>query len=144
MALDRARVVKEAINNYVIPADATGLADSQKNWKDAGLAASARWTIRDVVQANQLLDAAGLDRGSDQIRVGPSGPMRYELNVVQGWTDWMAAGDILRQNLAEVGIAASVKAIDYNSWDDALRRGRFTLSMGFGNRDRTRASSTGA
>jgi peptide/nickel transport system substrate-binding protein len=134
MALDRARVVKEAINNYVIPADATGLADSQKNWKDAGLAASARWTIRDVVQANQLLDAAGLDRGSDQIRVGPSGPMRYELNVVQGWTDWMAAGDILRQNLAEVGIAASVKAIDYNSWDDALRRGRFTLSMGFGNR----------
>ena len=144
MALDRARVVKEAINNYVIPADATGLADSQKNWKDAGLAASARWTIRDVMQANQLLDAAGLDRGSDQIRVGPSGPMRYELNVVQGWTDWMAAGDIVRQNLAEVGIAASVKAIDYNSWDDALRRGRFTLSMGFGNRDRTRASSTGA
>ena len=48
--------------------------------------------------------------GSDQIRVGPSGPMRYELNVVQGWTDWVAACDILRQNLAEVGIAVSVKA----------------------------------
>ena len=73
MALDRARVVKEAINNYVIAADATGLADSQKSWKDAGLTASARWTTRDLAQANQLLDAAGLDRGSDQVRVGPSG-----------------------------------------------------------------------
>jgi peptide/nickel transport system substrate-binding protein len=123
MALDRARIVKVAINNYVIPADATGLAESQKNWKDA-----------DLAQANQLLDAAGLDRGSDQIRVGPAGPMRYELQVVQGWTDWMAAAEILSQNLAEVGIAPSVKAIDYNSWDDALRRGKFTFSMGFGNR----------
>jgi peptide/nickel transport system substrate-binding protein len=134
MALDRARIAKEAMNNYVIPADATGLADSEKNWKDAGLAASARWTIRDLAQANELLDHAGLARGSDQIRVGPSGPMRYELNVVLGWTDWMAACDILRQNLAEAGIAVSVKAIDFNSWDDALRRGRFTLSLGFGSR----------
>ena len=96
--------------------------------------AVARWTIRDLAQANQLLDAAGLARGSDQIRVGPSGPMRYELNVVQGWTDWMATGEILKQNLAEVGIAVSVKALDFNAWDDALRRGRFTLSMGFGSR----------
>ncbi len=32
------------------------------------------------------------------------------------------------------GIAVTVKAIDYNSWDNALRRGKFTLSMGFGNR----------
>jgi peptide/nickel transport system substrate-binding protein len=134
MALDRPRIVKEAINNYVIPADATGLAESQKGWKDAALAAGARWTIRNLAQANQLLDAAGLARGSDQIRVGPSGPMRYELNVVEGWTDWMAAGEILKQNLAEVGIAASVKAIDYNAWDDALRRGKFALSLGFGSR----------
>ncbi len=128
MALDRARVVKEAINGYVIPADATGLADSQKSWRDADLVASARWTMRDLAQA------AGLVRGSDEIRVGPSGPMRYELNVVQGWTDWMAAAEILRQGLADVGIAATVKALDYNSWDDALRRGRFTFSLGFGSR----------
>jgi peptide/nickel transport system substrate-binding protein len=134
MALDRPRIVKEALNNYVVPADASGLAESQKNWKDAGLAAAARWTIRDLAQANQLLDAAGLARGTDQVRVGPSGPMRYELNVVQGWTDWMAAGEILKQNLAEVGIAATVKAVDYNAWDDALRRGKFALSLGFGNR----------
>ena len=136
MALDRARIARDAMNNYVVPADATGLADSEKNWKDAGLAgsASARWTIRDLAQANQLLDAAGLARGRDQIRVGPSGPMRYDLNVVQGWTDWMAVCEIVKQNLAEVGIAVSVKALDFNAWDDALRRGRFTLSMGFGSR----------
>jgi peptide/nickel transport system substrate-binding protein len=60
--------------------------------------------------------------------------MRYDLNVVQGWTDWMAVYEIAKQNLAEVGIAVSVKALDFNAWDDALRRGRFTLSIGFGSR----------
>jgi peptide/nickel transport system substrate-binding protein len=134
MALDRPRIVKEALNNYVVAADATGLADSQRNWKDAGLLANGGWTIRDLARANKLLDAAGLARGSGQIRVGPSGPLRYELYVVRGWTDWEAAAEILRQNLAEVGIAVTVKAIDYNAWDDALRRGRFALSMGFGSR----------
>jgi peptide/nickel transport system substrate-binding protein len=118
----------------VTPADATGLADSQKAWKEASLGPSARWTIRDLAQANQLLDAAGLARGTDEIRVGPSGPMRYDLNVVQGWTDWLATAEILRQNLAEVGIAVTVKALDFNAWDDGLRRGRFALSLGFGSR----------
>ncbi|HXB56673.1 MAG TPA: ABC transporter substrate-binding protein [Vicinamibacteria bacterium] len=134
MALDRPRIVKEALNNYVAAADTTGLADSQRNWKDAGLLAGNRWTIRDVGRANQLLDAAGLARGSGQIRLGPSGPLRYELNVVKGWTDWVAAAEIIGQNLAEIGVAVSVKALDYNAWDDALRRGRFALSMGFGSR----------
>ncbi|PYQ54410.1 MAG: hypothetical protein DMF78_06020 [Acidobacteria bacterium] len=63
--------------------------------------------------------------------------MRYTLQTVQGWTDWMAAAEIVRQNLAEVGVAVTVKTLDYNGWDDAQRRGRFDLSMGFGSRGPT-------
>src|SRR5262249_34645650 len=137
MALDRPRIMKEALYGYAPAADATGLADSQKKWKDAELAASARWTTRDVAQANKLLDAAGQARGGDDVRKTAAGPLRYDLLVVQGWTDWIAAAEIMRQNLAEIGVAATVKAADYNSWDDALRRGRFTLAMGFGARGPT-------
>ena len=64
-------------------------------------------------------------------------PMRYTFQTVQGWTDWMAAAEILRQNLAEVGVALTVKALEYNAWDDALKRGRFEMSMGFGSRGPT-------
>jgi peptide/nickel transport system substrate-binding protein len=137
MALDRPRIMREALNDYAPPADATGLADSQKRWKDPAVTAAGRWTLRDVAQANKLLDAAGLARGADSVRGGPAGPMRYEILVVQGWTDWIAAAEIMRQNLAEVGVAASVKAADYDAWDEALRRGRFTLGMGFGARGPT-------
>jgi len=137
MALDRPRIVKEAMGGYPPAADATGLADSQKRWKDAALA-QAPWTRRDVAEANRLLDAASLARASDGVRaVAGGGEMRYALQIVRGWTDWMAAAEMIRQNLAEVGVAVTVKTLDYNGWDDALRRGKFDLSMGFGSRGPT-------
>lgn len=138
MAIDRPRIMTEAMSGYPIPADATGLAESQKRWKDASLLAGADWTKRDVAQANRLLDAAGLARGADGIRAAAgAGPMRYELNVVQGWTDWVAAAGIIQQNLAEIGISASVKPLEYNRWLEALKQGRFDMSFGFGSRGPT-------
>jgi peptide/nickel transport system substrate-binding protein len=138
MAIDRPRIMTEAMSGYPIPADATGLAESQKRWKDASLLAGADWTKRDVAQANRLLDAAGLARGPDGIRAAAgTGPMRYEINVVQGWTDWVAAAGIIQQNLAEIGISASVKPLEYNRWLEALKQGRFDMSFGFGSRGPT-------
>ena len=136
MALDRPRITKDAMGGYAPPADATGLAESQRRWKDATLAQDP-WTRRNVAEANKLLDAASLARGADGIRVAGTEPMRYTFQTVQGWTDWLAAAEIMRQNLGEVGVAVTVKALDYNAWDEALRRGRFDVSMGFGSRGPT-------
>lgn len=138
MAIDRPRIMSEAMSGYPVPADATGLAESQKKWKDAALPPGADWTKRDVAQANRLLDAAGLARGSDGTRAAAGGgPMRYEINVVQGWTDWVAAAGIIQQNLAEIGVAAAVKPLEYNRWLEALKQGRFDVSFGFGSRGPT-------
>jgi peptide/nickel transport system substrate-binding protein len=63
--------------------------------------------------------------------------MRYDLNVVRGWTDWLAAAEIIRQNMAEVGVALTVKALDYNAWFEALERGRFDVGLWFGDRGPT-------
>ena len=136
MALDRPRISREAMLGHAPPADATGLADSQKKWKDAMLAQEL-WARRDVAAANRLLDQASLPRGPEGVRVGAGGPLRYTLHVVQGWTDWLAAAEIIRENLAEVGVAVTVKALAYGDWDEALRRGRFELSLGFGSRGPT-------
>jgi peptide/nickel transport system substrate-binding protein len=137
MALDRPRITKDAMKGYAAPADATGLAESQKRWKNATLA-QAPWTRRDVAAANGLLDSAGLSRGSDGVRAVPGGgAMRYSLPVPQGWSDWNEAADIIRQNLADVGIAVTLRLVDMNTWNDTLRRNRFELGIGFGNRGQT-------
>jgi peptide/nickel transport system substrate-binding protein len=129
MALDRPRIMAEAMSGYAPPADATGLAESQKRWKDPA-AQAASWVKRDVAQANKLLDAAGLARGADGIRVVPGGgPMRYEINTVAGWTDWQAAAGIIQQSLAEVGIAGTVAPLPYQGWVDKLQAGRFDMGI---------------
>ena len=129
MAIDRQRVVTEAISGYVPPADATGLPDSQKRWKDAALQ-SATWTQRNVAEANRLLDAAGLARGANGNRAVPGGvPMRYEIHTVAGWTDWEATAGIIAQSLAEVGIAATVVPLPYKTWNDRLQSGSFDMGV---------------
>jgi peptide/nickel transport system substrate-binding protein len=138
MALDRPRIMREALNGYAPPADATGLAESQSQWKDPAVTKRGDWTRRDVAQANVLLDAAGLARGGGGVRSVPAGgPMRYDLVVVEGWSDWGVAAGIIRQNLAEVGIEVVVKALPYDAWVGALERGKFDIGMWFGERGPT-------
>jgi peptide/nickel transport system substrate-binding protein len=138
LTVDRPRIMKEALNGYALPADATGLAESQKAWKDPALVQSGAWTRRDVAQANKQLDTAGLARGGDGIRAVPGGgPMRYELNVVDGWSDWVTAAGIIRQNLAEAGIDVTVKPLGYDAFYGALERGRFDIGIWFGERGAT-------
>src|SRR5262249_29000217 len=133
LALDRPRITREALSGYAPAADASGLADSQKRWK-AEVAGGAV----DLAAANRLLDAAGLARGEGGVRTVPGvGPMRYEIQLVKGWSDWLAAAGIIRDNLAEAGIAVSVKALDYDDWVDALALGRFNLGLWFGDRGPT-------
>jgi peptide/nickel transport system substrate-binding protein len=136
LALDRSRITREALRGYAPPADASGLAESQKRWKDETLAAGSEKS--DAVAANRLLDAAGLAWGDDRVRVVPGvGAMRYELHLVKGWSDWVAAAGIIRDNLAEVGIAVTVKPLDYDDWVDALELGRFNMGLWFGDRGPT-------
>src|SRR5258708_34326081 len=123
------------MNAQVFTGDMAGLAESQKAWKDAALAQGSDWTKRDVAQANRMMDEAGLARGSDGIRVvSGSGPMRYEIQVVQGWTDLVSAAGIIQQNPGESGIAASVKPLEYNGWIGNLKQGDVGLILGLGSR----------
>jgi len=129
MAIDRPRIMTEAMSGYTQPADATGIAESQKKWKSAA-AQAAPWTRRDVDAANRLLDAAGLARGADGIRTVPGGgKMTYDINTVAGWTDFEAAAGIIKQSLAEVGIAATAVPLPYQAWIERLQRGRFDMGI---------------
>jgi peptide/nickel transport system substrate-binding protein len=138
LAIDRARIMREAFFDYAPAGDATGLAASQQAWKDPALVQKGDWTRRDVARANRILDAAGLARGADGTRTEPGGAaLRYDLHVVDGWSDWVAAAGIIRQNLAEVGVDVTVKPLPYEAWYGALERGRFDVGFWYGDRGPT-------
>ncbi len=131
-AIDRAQIVKVAMYDYTKPADVTGLSEAYPNFKVADPSKLGDWTTMNVEKANQMLDAAGLAKGSNGIRNGPDGkPLSYEVNVVSGWTDWVSSVQIIAQNLKAIGIEASVKPYDFSTWFDRVTKGDFDISIGW-------------
>lgn len=131
MALNRDQIVQIAMYDYTRPADPTGLSDAYPNFKAENAATIADWTKFDVQKANELLDAAGLKQ-SGGTRTMPDGtPLKYEINVVSGWSDWVSAVQIMSQNLKAVGIDATVKSYDFSAWFDRVQKGEFDMSIGW-------------
>ncbi|XXX76362.1 ABC transporter substrate-binding protein [Sorangium sp. So ce134] len=131
MGIDREQIVKIAANNYTQPADATGLDDSYNRFRNEKAVAAGDWVKLDVNRANQLLDEAGYAKGADGIRAKDGKPMRFEINVVTGWSDWVRAVQIIAQNLKQLGIDASLKTYDFSAFFEALQKGTFDMSMGW-------------
>ncbi|MFT4229210.1 MAG: ABC transporter substrate-binding protein [Microbacterium sp.] len=114
MAVDREQVVKVGMTDYTVPADCTGLSGSYDSWRDASIADSCTWTVRDLDGAAELLDAAGYTLGADGTRTTPDGePFAFEISVGAGSSDWLSVANIIAQNLADIGVTATVDAPDW-------------------------------
>lgn len=138
LAIDRAEIVKAAMHGYAVPLDATGLPETDQKWKDPAAVKAGFWVERDVPRANAMLDAAGLKRGPDGVRRTKEGaPMRYPVDVVRGWSDWVAAVEVVARNLREVGIEAQVQSSEFEAWSQHVATGSFEVSIGFARRGPT-------
>jgi peptide/nickel transport system substrate-binding protein len=134
MGIDRQMVVETAMFNYIPPADATGLGDTYAVWKDPAAVAAGTWVNYDVAAANGMLDAAGLTKGADGIRLDQDGnPMEYELIVPAGWTDWISAGQIISQNMNDLGIKITLTTPEETTDIDQVEKGQFEWAILWGN-----------
>ncbi len=130
LAIDRKLLVDVALYGYSRPADATGLSDAYATWRDARVGA-AGWVAHDPEGAERLLDEAGCARGPDHLRRCGGRPLRYEILVASGWSDWVRAAQVIARGLKAVGVEASVRAYDYGAWFERLQKGEYDLSLGW-------------
>lgn len=133
MALDRALMVKVAMHGYTRPADATGLADAHARLRDpAAVARGADWIKHDPARAAALLDQAGLRRGPDGLRRTAAGALiSHVVQVPAGFSDWVAAAQIIVRGLRVLGIDAQVKASEMQTWLERLQSGDYGLAIGW-------------
>ena len=130
-AIDRELLVKVAMFGYTRPSDASGLSDAFAGWR-AGELPGGDWVQHDPPRAEKLLDEAGYPRGPSGQRQRPDGsPLEYELNVVDGWSDWVRACQIIARGLASLGIPTKVKQYSWGAFYERIARGNFDLSIGW-------------
>jgi peptide/nickel transport system substrate-binding protein len=133
MALDREAIVDLAAYGYpTVATQATGIGEyfSVKFNEDVN-AKYAQYIAYDPDAANALLDEAGYaDTDGDGFRENVDGsPIDFEIHVVNGWTDWVQSVQMVTEFLAEVGIKASTKTVDWSVYDSALKEGTYDASM---------------
>jgi peptide/nickel transport system substrate-binding protein len=132
MAIDRKQMAEIALHGYTRPADATGLSDAYKRYRDPAAVKAGTWVDHDPAAAARLLDQAGLRRGPDGRRRLPDGRVFSPVLQVQaGFSDWIAAAQIAARGLRAAGVEVVSRTMEESAWFTRLTSGDFDLSVGW-------------
>lgn len=132
-ALDREKMFKVAESGYEPVASPTGLVlPNNQAYLDPQF--SNTTFSQDTAKAQQLIQSAGLTKGSDGTLVDKTGKkVSFNLNVVTGWTDWVTICQIVASNLKDLGMNVTVNPISYDSYVANLQNGNFDAAISWTN-----------
>ena len=133
MALDRDTIVDLAAYGYpTAERHVTGLGEFFKVHFNDDVNANYDYLAEyNPDAAMKLLDDAGYaDVDGDGYRENPDGSaIDFDIHVVNGWTDWVQTVQMTTEYLAEVGIKANTRAVDWGVYDGALKDGSYEASI---------------
>lgn len=136
MAIDYDSVVNIGEYGYTIPSNPTGLGPINQSWINQGAldaATAAGQGVYNEDAAKAALDEAGyIDANGDGWRDNLDGsPLSFNIQVVNGWTDWVTAVGIISDDLQAVGLNSSVVTPEFGDWLNNLQTGTFDVSIGW-------------
>jgi peptide/nickel transport system substrate-binding protein len=80
-------------------------------------------------KARQTLEAAGYAKDGDGFYAKDGKRLSITCNLVTGWTDYISAGQVIKQQLKEVGIEFKAKEVSFSALVDMQQKGDFELMM---------------
>jgi len=129
-AIDVPSIVNVAYAQLVKPASPTGLLPTLSKYIDNDVVARLGYKF-DTAKAKQILADAGYkDVNNDKFVEAPDGSkIALQVTCPQGWTDWMAAIDIIAKSAQAAGINIQAATPDYGAWNTALQSGTFDMTL---------------
>jgi peptide/nickel transport system substrate-binding protein len=128
-ALNRDRISKVAESGYEPVTSPTGLVlPASQAYLDPQYA-NLKFT-QNASQAASLLQAAGFTKGADGFYADKSGKkIAFNINVPEGYSDWITTCQFMADDLKAVGIDASVNTLSYNTYYNDMQMGTFDTSI---------------
>jgi len=133
MALDRETIVDIAAYGYpTANYNAGGIGELYKTSINQNITNQYKnLTTYNPSKARALLDQAGIvDKDGDGFRDGKDGKtLEFDIEVVNGWTDWIQVVQMVTEYFEEVGVKANVKTVDWAVYDANLKKSNYTMSI---------------
>ncbi len=128
-AINTDDIVNVAYANLVKAASPTALLPALSDFVDEDVVAELGYSY-DPAEAERILTAAGYTRGDDGFFMTPDGePIELQVTCPFGWTDWMAAIDVISTSAKAVGINIEDVTPDYGAWNSELQGGTFDMTL---------------
>jgi peptide/nickel transport system substrate-binding protein len=129
-SLDRTTIATKAVNGYLDQASMSGLIlPNLKKWLDPSLPNQGLIT-KDTSAAQADFTKAGYTNQGGKL-VGPDGKQATMTIVMPGnFSDWVAAAKEVVNQLATVGIAATLDLPQYAQYEQTISAGTFDASFG--------------
>jgi peptide/nickel transport system substrate-binding protein len=119
LAIDRSSVSKLGEYGYAPPTDAIGLNGLFPKWVvDPKIKAQAKAMAKyDPTAAKKMLTDAGFTYKGNTL-IDPKGnPVKLDIHVISGWSDWVASNQIITKNLRDIGLDSNVALEpDWGAW----------------------------
>ncbi|MFL6140314.1 MAG: ABC transporter substrate-binding protein [Labedaea sp.] len=125
-AIDRDQVNKLSFSGYDTPAS-PGLLLQPRDQKWATSDVPASTPAPDPAKAEDLLKQAGYAKGGDGIYAGSKGKLSIKVKVVSGYSDWISALQVMKQQLAKIGIELQPQEESKNAYDTDMENGTFDM-----------------
>ena len=137
-AINREQVVKVGMYDYTKPAHVTSLSGPMAKWHSPEINDKENWTAFNLEKANELLDNAGYRWKNEKERIDANGlPIKFDIIVVSGWSDWVRSAQVISQNLKKIGIKATVRTYDFGAWILRMQQGKFQMAIGWADKGST-------
>jgi peptide/nickel transport system substrate-binding protein len=123
-AINRPQIYTIAEYGYEPPSDALGVAGPWPSWMDPSLAAQAKaMAAYDPAKAQAQLKTVGFTYKGNRLYDPKGKQVTLTLNVINGWSDWVLAVQIIQRNLQAIGIEAKVNLTTQPLWFDQVYKG---------------------
>jgi len=128
-AIDRVRVSNIGEYGEQPAANQTGIVKTFSSWYDTKLAAQyGNAYAYNPVKAMSILEAAGYKKGSNGIFEKNGQPLSFQMINNGGYSDWVAAVNVIKSDLKAVGIQISPDNLSQTTWNSDVLDGDFQLA----------------
>jgi peptide/nickel transport system substrate-binding protein len=123
-------IVEKDYTGIVKAADPTGLLPIWDKYIDKDQVKELGWSYDPEKAKKILADAGYKDVDGDKFLEAPDGSkIALKVTCPSGWTDWMAAIQIISRDAKAVGLNIEPDYPEYGAWRDAQLKGTFQLSL---------------